>query len=145
MDVLNSVLNDDTAESPLSDAVRNRLEQGIEDLQKTLTNPFSALLDLRDALRDDNISGVRDTFTKLSTVRENLSNTRGLLGARVNRMQTTQHVLDRVAVEMTSVLTEDEGVDLSATIVNLTQEQDVFQAALASGGTIIPQSLMDFI
>ncbi|MAN23664.1 MAG: hypothetical protein CME10_05295, partial [Gemmatimonadetes bacterium] len=134
-----------TAESPLSDAVRNRLEQGIEDLQKTLTNPFSALLDLRDALRDDNISGVRDTFTKLSTVRENLSNTRGLLGARVNRMQTTQHVLDRVAVEMTSVLTEDEGVDLSATIVNLTQEQDVFQAALASGGTIIPQSLMDFI
>ena len=60
-------------------------------------------------------------------------------------MQTTQHVLDRVAVEMTSVLTEDEGVDLSATIVNLTQEQDVFQAALASGGTIIPQSLMDFI
>ena len=142
---MNSVLNDDTAESPLSDAVRNRLEQGIEDLQKTLTNPFSALLDLRDALRDDNISGVRDTFTKLSTVRENLSNTRGLLGARVNRMQTTQHVLDRVAVEMTSVLTEDEGVDLSATIVNLTQEQDVFQAALASGGTIIPQSLMDFI
>ena len=145
LDVLNSILDNDTAESSLSDAVRDRLEQGIEELQKTQTNPFSALLDLRDALRDDNISGVRDTFTKLSTVRENLSSTRGLLGARVNRMQTTQHVLDRVAVEMTSVLTEDEGVDLSATIVNLTQEQDVFQAALASGGTIIPQSLMDFI
>ena len=46
---------------------------------------------------------------------------------------------------MTSVLSQDEDVDLSATIVNLTQEQDVFQAALASGNTIIPQSLMDFI
>jgi hypothetical protein len=29
--------------------------------------------------------------------------------------------------------------------VNLQQEQDVFQAALASGASIIPQSLMDFI
>ena len=70
---------------------------------------------------------------------------RGQIGARVNRMQTTQNVLDRVTVEMTSVLSEDEAVDLSATIVNLTQEQDVFQAALASGNTVIPQSLMDFI
>ena len=70
---------------------------------------------------------------------------RGQIGARVNRMQTTLNVLDRVSVEMTSVLSQDEDVDLSATIVNLTQEQDVFQAALASGNTIIPQSLMDFI
>ena len=57
----------------------------------------------------------------------------------------TQNVLDRVSVEMTSVLSQDEDVDLSTAIVNLTQEQDVFQAALASGNTVIPQSLMDFI
>ena len=145
VDIMNSILIDEAADLSLSDAVISQLEQGIEAVEKSQTNPFSALLDLRDALRDDDIVGVRNTFTKLSTVRENLSSTRGLIGARVNRMQTTQHVLDRIAVEMTSVLTEDEGVDLSATIVNLTQEQDVFQAALASGGTIIPQSLMDFI
>jgi flagellar hook-associated protein 3 FlgL len=145
VDNMNSILTNDTTDSPLSDAVISKLEDGIEAVEKSQTNPFSALLDLRDALREDDIVGVRGTFSKLSTVRENLSSTRGLIGARVNRMQTTQHVLDRVAVEMTSVLTEDEGVDLSATIVNLTQEQDVFQAALASGGTIIPQSLMDFI
>ncbi|MEE3235478.1 MAG: flagellar hook-associated protein FlgL [Candidatus Latescibacterota bacterium] len=145
LDIMNSVLTNDTTDSPLSAAVITQLEEGIQEVEKSQANPFSALLDLRDALRDDDIVGVRDTFSKLSTVRENISSTRGLIGARVNRMQTTQHVLDRVAVEMTSVLTEDEGVDLSATIVNLTQEQDVFQAALASGGTIIPQSLMDFI
>ena len=88
---------------------------------------------------------MRDTLDKLSNVREHISSMRGQIGARVNRMQTTQNVLDRVTVEMTSVLSEDEDVDLSATIVNLTQEQDVFQAALASGNTVIPQSLMDFI
>jgi len=46
---------------------------------------------------------------------------------------------------MTSILSADEDVDLASTIVNLRQEQDVFQAALASGSSVIPQSLMDFI
>ena len=43
---------------------------------------------------------------------------RGQIGARVNRMQTTQNVLDRVSVN-DSVLSQDEDVDLSP-IVNLT-------------------------
>ena len=145
VDIINSVISNNAVNSSLSDTVVNQLEEVIQGLEAAQANPFSALLDLRDALREDDIAGIRETFSKLSSVRENLSNTRGLIGARVNRMETTQHVLDRVSVEMTSVLSEDEGVDLSATIVNLTQEQDVFQAALASGGTIIPQSLMDFI
>ncbi len=145
VEIIQSVVNSNAVNSPLNDTVVSQLEEVIQGLEAAQANPFSALLHLRDALRQDDIAGIRETFSKLSSVRENLSNTRGLIGARVNRMETTQHVLDRVAVEMTSVLAEDEGVDLSATIVNLTQEQDVFQAALASGGTIIPQSLMDFI
>ena len=60
-------------------------------------------------------------------------------------MEMTYNLLDRVAVEMTSILSEDEDVDLASTIVNLRQEEDVFQAALASGNMVIPQSLMDFI
>ena len=60
-------------------------------------------------------------------------------------MELTRNVLDRISTEMTGILSEDEDVDLAATIVNLRQEQDVFQAALASGSTVIPQSLMDFL
>jgi flagellar hook-associated protein 3 FlgL len=60
-------------------------------------------------------------------------------------MELTRNVLDRMSVELTSILSEDEDVDLTATIVNLQQEQDIFQAALASGAAVIPQSLMDFI
>ena len=67
------------------------------------------------------------------------------MGARVSRLNVTNNLLDRVSVEMTSVLSEDEDVDLAATILNLRQEEDVFQAALASGSMVIQQSLMDFI
>ncbi len=140
-----AVLDDAELDPPLSPDLRAVLEGGLSDLEARKTNPFSVLIELRDALRSNDSEGVRGTLDKLANVREHISSVRGLIGARVNRMQTTQNVLDRIAVEMTSVLSADEDVDLSATIVNLTQEQDVFQAALASGNTVIPQSLMDFI
>ncbi|MEE2657235.1 MAG: flagellar hook-associated protein FlgL [Candidatus Latescibacterota bacterium] len=108
-------------------------------------NAFDVLKDLRDALETNNIGAVRGSLTSLAEMREKISSVRGELGARVNRVELTRNVLDRVSIEMTSILSEDEDVDLTAAVVNLQQEQDVFQAALASGSSVIPQSLMDFI
>lgn len=108
-------------------------------------NAFDVLIDLRDALADNDVNEVRASLTSLAEMREKISSVRGEIGARVNRMELTRNVLDRVTTEMTTILSEDEDVDLTSTIVNLQQEQDVFQAALASGNSVIPQSLMDFI
>jgi flagellar hook-associated protein 3 FlgL len=108
-------------------------------------NAFDVLIDLRDALGENNVGGVRESLSSLADMREKISSVRGEIGARVNRMELTRNVLDRVTTEMMTILSEDEDVDLTSTIVNLQQEQDVFQAALASGNTVIPQSLMDFI
>ncbi len=142
---LRALLDGPEPAPPLSSELRQAIEGELKDFSARQTNPFDVLIELRDALRDNDAEGVRGTLSKLANVRENISSVRGLVGARVNRMQTTRNVLERVAVEMASILSKDEGVDLSATIVNLSQEQNVFQAALASGNTIIPQSLMDFI
>jgi flagellar hook-associated protein 3 FlgL len=60
-------------------------------------------------------------------------------------METTRNVLDRVSVEMNSILSADEDVDLISAVVNLQQQQDVYQAALSTGTALIPQTLMDFI
>ena len=141
---LNAAL-DGEQDPPLSIELRDALMQTRDAFEDQQTNPFGVLIELRDALRENEIEDVRGTLGKLSSVNERISSVRGLIGARVNRMEITQNVLDRVSVEMTSILSEDEDVDLSSTIVNLRQEQDVFQAALASGSSIIPQSLMDFI
>ena len=146
MDRLNALLDGtEVVDPPISEAVHEVLVQARDSFEDQQTNPFDVLIELRDALRDNNVDDVRGTLNKLANVRENISSVRGLIGARVNRMETTQNVLDRISVEMTSILSADEDVDLASTIVNLRQEQDVFQSALASGASVIPQSLMDFI
>ena len=139
-------LLDNPPPEPVSNPSMDRILNGLrEQYGSRRTNPFDVLIELRDALYDDDPEGVRDTLDKLAETRERISSVRGLVGARVNRMEITRNVLDRVAVEMSAILSENEDVDLASTIVNLSQEQDVFQAALASGNTLIPQSLMDFI
>jgi len=134
-----------TIEREVSDGIIQQVNTSGGEVFEGSLNAFDVLLDLRDALDANEVTEVRASLTQLTDMRERISSVRGVIGARVNRMELTRNVLDRVSVEMTSILSEDEDVDLTATIVNLQQEQDVFQAALASGASIIPQSLMDFI
>ncbi len=142
---LEEMLNDPNLDPPLNAELRGVLEERKEDFSDRETNPFGILVELRNALRNNDSERVRGTLSKLTAVRENISSMRGTVGARVNRMEITRNVLDRVSLEMSTILSEDEDVDLTSTIMSLRQEQDVFQAALASGNTVIPQSLMDFI
>lgn len=142
---LRGVLATPAEDLGLSAELRGVLEKQRDNYASRVVNPFGVLIELRDSLRDNEPESVRGTLSKLAAMRERISSVRGLVGARVNRMEITRNVLDRSTVEMTSILSSDEDIDLSATIVNLQQEQDVFQAALASGNVVIPQSLMDFI
>ena len=129
----------------VSDGITMEINVPGEEIFEGPVKAFAVLTTLRDALRRNDIDGVRESQEQLATMREGISSVRGRIGARVNRMEITGNMLERVTVEMTSVLSADEDVDLAATIVNLRQEEDVFQAALASGNSVIQQSLMDFI
>lgn len=132
-------------EREVSDGIIMQVNTPGKDLFEGDNNAFAVLVELRDALRADDTRKVQASLTSLAKVRENISSARGLVGARVNRMEITRNVLDRVSAEMTAVLSADEDTDLADTIVNLRQEQDVFQAALSSGNTAVPQSLIDFL
>jgi len=132
-------------EREVSDGIVMQVNIPGKELFEGEDSAFGVLIELREALRADDTRRVQSSLGSLGRVREQISASRGLVGARINRMEITRNVLDRVSAEMTAVLSADEDTDLADTIVNLRQEQDVFQAALSSGGSVVPQSLMDFI
>ncbi|MBM3279163.1 MAG: flagellar hook-associated protein FlgL [Candidatus Handelsmanbacteria bacterium] len=132
-------------EREVSDGIVLQINIPGKELFEGEDSAFRVLIELREALRADDTRQVQSSLGALSRVREQISASRGLVGARVNRMEITRNLIDRVSAEMTAVLSADEDTDLADTILNLRQEQDVFQAALSSGGSVVPQSLMDFI
>ncbi len=103
------------------------------------------LVSLRDALQTGNSANVRATSSALQTTEDSLITTLSDRGAFQQRLdietaQNTSRYSD-LAVQVS----RDADADLAQTIVDLTQNQNAYQAALMSAGKILNQSLLDYI
>lgn len=116
-----------------------------QDIFEGAQNPFSALITLRDALKDNNKEGIYQSITDLEVARSRISDSRGVLGARTNRIELSRGLLERFEVELTEALSITEDVDLAEAVMNLQKEQSSFQAALITGQTVNQPTLMDFL
>lgn len=108
-------------------------------------NSFQAIIDLRDSLRDNDIDGIRRSMTDIEIAREKVSDARGVMGARTRRIELSETLLDRFRVDFTDALANTQDADISATILNLQEAQNVFQSALVSGQTVVQPTLLEFL
>lgn len=74
-----------------------------------------------------------------------VSNAQADLGARENRLTMVQNRLDAQKSMATTIMANNEDADFPTTIVQLNQQQNVYNAALAVGAKIIQTSLVDFL
>ncbi len=125
----------------------SRIQINVEgrDLFEGAQNVFSAFLNLRDSLNTNNVDGIRESITDLEAAREKVSDVRGVLGARTNRVELSRALLERFEVSLNSSLGDAEDADLAQTVLDLQSEQTKFTAALMAGGSILQQSLFDFL
>ena len=115
------------------------------DIFEGAQNAFTALLGLRNGLENNDIDAIRQSITDLETVREKISDERGVLGARARRVELTRNLLERFQVNLATTLGDVEDANLTETIIDLQSEQQAYQAALTSGSTVFQPTLMDFL
>ncbi len=108
-------------------------------------NVFTALVNLRDALRDDDLEGIRNSIDDIQVARDKISEVRGVLGSRTQRVELQRNLLERFEVNVTDALSDTEDTDLADAVLNLQQERSVFQSALVTGQTVIQPTLLDFL
>lgn len=75
----------------------------------------------------------------------NVSRARADVGARMNRLELTQNRLENDYVSFTKLMSQNEDVDMARTIMNLKNEENVYNASLSGGARIIQPSLVDFL
>ena len=129
----------------VDDNIKVQLNVPGQDIFEGAQNPFSALITLRDALINNDKEGIYQSITDLEAARERISDTRGVLGARTNRIELARGLLERFEVELSETLSNTEDVDLAETVMNLQKEQSAFQAALITGQSVNQPTLMDFL
>lgn len=117
-----------------------------EDVAPVLVDsPFTALLELREALQADDTRGISAAGQRLSTSLERMHEIQGRLAAKAAAMAERA---DRVENETTAtrVLHSDiRDVDMAEAIVRFQQVQMALQANLATASRIMGLSLLDHL
>jgi len=96
-------------------------------------------------LQSGNYNGVNDIMSDLSADLGNILRVRADVGARSNRLELTTNRMQNDNTNFTKLMSDNEDVDMTDTIMNLKNEENVYRASLAGGARIIMPSLIDFL
>jgi flagellar hook-associated protein 3 FlgL len=81
----------------------------------------------------------------IDTAHDAVTTARATVGARSNRLDTALSRLQQLEESTTKLLSNTEDADMAKTLVDFSQQQAVYQAALKAGAQIVQPSLMDFL
>lgn len=136
----------------LSDSVGTVLQDlGLLDKREEMV--YVGNLDIFDILqkisedlrysRNTSLSGER--LEELDAYLDHLLRMRARVGAKVSRLEATQSRFEDNKIQLTSLLSKIEDVDIAEVVMNLSNQQVIYQAALRTGARIVQTSLIDFL
>ena len=106
---------------------------------------FNALVNLREALNDDNHIEIEDSIAEIDYSIENKLKHRARIGATINRLENHRNRLRDYRLNTKELLSKTEDADMTEVIVKLRMQEQVQRAALASGARLIQPTLMNFL
>ncbi len=101
--------------------------------------------ELIQAFDDADYEAIRSMTQNFSDNLDNVLRLRADVGARINRLELTANRMMNDNTNFTRLMSENENVDMTDTIMNLKNEENVYRASLAGGARIILPSLIDFL
>ncbi len=76
---------------------------------------------------------------------ENVLAVRAEVGSKINRLELVQKRLENAEISLTKLLSSTQDVDMAETIMDLKNQENVYNASLAGGARIIQPTLVDFL
>jgi flagellar hook-associated protein 3 FlgL len=95
-------------------------------------------------LQDSNV-GIEQAVKDMNDNLNNISKSISQLGAKSNRAELTANRLDDENLNFTKLLTDNEDIDYEKIIMELTNNESVYNASLSIGMRVIQKSLVDFL
>ena len=110
-----------------------------------LADFMNNLVALRDAMQSSSSAAVQAVRPALETSENDFLVTLSGIGAKQTRLEADRSQNEARFVELENLTAAETDVDIPSTVVELTQAQTAYQAALQSGSKILQMSLLDYI
>lgn len=118
---------------------------GIDIMGVGEDNLYSVLNNLRIALETQDADGISNSLDKVDAHKSNIISYLGEIGGKTNRLEAFENRLSNDKYNYEQMLTEVEGIDIYEVILNLQNEEVIYQAALSAGSRLITRTLADFL
>ena len=89
--------------------------------------------------------GIDNAIADMQDIMDRVLSIRSDIGARMNRTDLTYNRLDSDEINFTRLMSDNEDADMAQVIMNLKNEENVYNASLAGGARIIQPTLADFL
>jgi flagellar hook-associated protein 3 FlgL len=120
--------------------------RGLISDSRTGADFFNHLISLRDNLKAGHHQTVNEVdLPNLLKDEENFIFHFGAVGAVQTRLETAAMLANRRNASLETLISREADADLANTLVSLNEIQNAYAAALKTGGTILGQSLLDYI
>jgi flagellar hook-associated protein 3 FlgL len=96
-------------------------------------------------LRNNDVSGLQADIDALDTGLEHILAKLGEIGAKTNQLETTKDSLQDLKLNATELLSELEDTDFPKALAELSMQETIYQASLASSAQLLQTSLLDFL
>jgi flagellar hook-associated protein 3 FlgL len=107
---------------------------------------LATLRSVQSHLAADNTTALQSgDLSAIDTDVNNLTTERAAVGAVGNRLDNAMSRLQQLEESATKLLSNTEDADMAKTLVDLSQQSAVYQAALKAGTQIIQPSLIDYL
>jgi flagellin-like hook-associated protein FlgL len=107
---------------------------------------FADLISFKAALETNNTVGLQAAITDMSEAIDQINSERAAIGARLNRLDATQTILEEMKISVESFRSEEEDIDLTQAISDLVRQQSALEAARAATARVLDQpTLIDFL
>ncbi len=106
---------------------------------------FDLIIDLKDYLANDDVSGIRQVMGELDSEMESVRSLISNTGARLLRLETKEKVLSDVRLNYEDRKSQIEAADIAEAIMSLKEKELAYQAALSSSSKVMGLSLVDYM
>ncbi len=108
-------------------------------------NVFVAVNQLRVALQNNDLTGIQNSITAVTTADDYLNTTLGFYGAAQNRLSAATSLSQQTNLTYQSALSGDQDADMAQAATQLTQAQTQEQAALQAESMTPRTSLFNYL
>jgi len=109
------------------------------------TNYFQVLLDLKDALNNDDVPSIQTSIDELKSLSDEILNISTTAGSIRKSLALSEQRLDSTNLSLTALISREEDADLAEVIIKFEAEEMAYRAALQATSEVMKINLLDYL